>query len=72
MATVLATIKREKLPAIIQESYYPQKTSQTIGQLGKAQVVVIAAGTRENQTYLDQIRRTTNAIFAALQPKETP
>jgi zinc/manganese transport system substrate-binding protein len=72
VATVLATIKRDRIPAIIQEAHYPQKTSVTVAQLGNAKLVVIPGGTRDGQTYLDQVRQTTDAIYRSLQAKETP
>ena len=65
-ARVLSAIKRQSLKAIVQESYYPQKTSATLAKIARVGLVVIPGGTRANQTYLIQARATINSIYQGL------
>ncbi len=65
-ATVLKMMKGQGIDVILQESYYPRKTSDTLAKLGKGQVVVIQAGTSGKQTYLERMRTVTEELYNAM------
>lgn len=66
VAQVLKTMKANAVGVILQESFYQQKTSKTLAQLGKAQLVVIQGGAREDQTYLAHVNALAEVLYAAL------
>jgi zinc/manganese transport system substrate-binding protein len=68
-AKVLQTMRASGVRAILQEEFYPRKTSQTLARLGKARLVVIEGATRfdEGEGYLDHMRKVTEAIYVSLQ-----
>ena len=53
---------------VLQEAFYPRKTSDTLARLAGAQVVLLPGGTRfaEGETYLTRSRRAQEMIRAAL------
>jgi zinc/manganese transport system substrate-binding protein len=68
VARVLATMRAQKIRIILQERFYPTHTSETLGRMTAAEVVVIPGGAnfRAGETYTQRIRRTTEALYAAL------
>lgn len=66
MAKVLKTMREQGAKVVIQEAYYPAKTSQTIAQMAKGKVVVIPGGTEPNETYLQRADRTAKELYDAL------
>ncbi len=69
-AKVLQKIKGQRVPAILQEDYYPRKTSQTLARLGKTKLVIFDGGTHftEGERYTTHIRKVTGAIYEAIAP----
>jgi zinc/manganese transport system substrate-binding protein len=67
-AQVLQTMRATGVRAIVQEEFYPRKTSQTLAELGKAKLVVIPGGARfaEGERYIDHLRRLTGMIYENL------
>lgn len=70
VAQVLKVMKANKVGVILQESFYQQKTSKTLAQLGGAKLVVIQGGARfsEGQSYVAHIKSLTESLYAALNP----
>jgi zinc/manganese transport system substrate-binding protein len=66
VAKVLQTMRQRGLNVIVQEAYYPTKTSQTLAQMAKGKLVVIPGGTADGQTYLDRVDQTAKGVFDAL------
>ena len=69
VARVLRTMRTQKVRTILQERYYPTRTSDTLARLARAQVVVIPGGahfTNHNETYTARIKRTAEVIYDAL------
>lgn len=68
VARVLAVIKKQNARAIVQEEYYPAKTSKTLARLGGAQMVVLPGNTRfaSGEAYIDHIKAVTEALYVAL------
>lgn len=67
-AKVLQTMRARGVRAILQEDFYPRKTSQTLARLGEARLVVLEGATRvdQEQRYLDHMRKLTEDIYEAL------
>lgn len=65
VATVLSLMKSS--PAVVvQEEYRPRATSERLAQLTSTQLVIIPGGAREGEAYLERLRRTTDALHAAM------
>ena len=67
-ARVLSTMKARGVRLILQESYYPSKTSQTLARLVGGEVVVMSGGTRftEGQDYFEHIDGLAERLHTAL------
>lgn len=66
VARVLDLMKRDGIRAVVQESYYPRKASDTLARLAGAEVVVLPGGTPEDTDYLTHLGHITDALYAAL------
>lgn len=68
VAKVLKSMKSGGVGVVVQEEYYPRKTSKTLAKLAKGEVTVIEAGTRfdDGETYLEHVRKVTEEIHDAL------
>ncbi len=68
VAKVLQTIRAEGLRAVVAESYYPRKTSESVASLGHVELVVIPGGAafQSGGTYLETAKETADALYAAL------
>jgi zinc/manganese transport system substrate-binding protein len=66
VAQVLGIMKRDKIRAIVQEQYYPSATSKTLARLVSGRVVLLAAGTKSDQTYLAHIQELITPLLTAL------
>ena len=68
VARVLGLMKANGPRVIVQESYYPRKTSETLARLGNARLVVLPGGTdlEAGKRYIDTVRETADALHAAL------
>jgi zinc/manganese transport system substrate-binding protein len=68
VARVLKTMKGAGVGVVIQEEFYPRKTSDTLAKLAKGKVAVIEAGTRfdDGQSYIAHIHKVTEAVYEAL------
>lgn len=66
VASVLSTMKSHNVDVIVQEQFYPQKTSKTLAKLAKAEVVVLAGGTTDEQSYIERVNQVAEALYAAV------
>ncbi len=66
VAKVLKVMRDQKIGVIVQESYYPTKTSQTLTTMAKGTLVVIPGGTDDSETYLQRVEKTASGVFNAL------
>ncbi len=68
VARVLATMRAQSIRTILQERFYPTKTSKTLARLAKAQVVILSGGTnfRAGERYIERLRKIAGAIHVAL------
>ncbi len=65
VASVLKTMKSTDTDVIVQEEYYPRKTSKTLARMTEADVVVLHGGTRfgEGETYIEHIREIAQELY---------
>lgn len=68
VASVLSTMKSGKVRVIVQEVYYPRKSSETLAKLAEAQLVAIPAMTNfgAGDSYITHLTNVTEALYAAL------
>lgn len=68
VATVLQTMRAQSVRTLVQESWYPRNTADTLARLADAQVVTFAGGPNlgQDETYLAYVRGLTGAIYASL------
>jgi zinc/manganese transport system substrate-binding protein len=68
VAEVLKTMKRTGARVILQEEYYPSKTSGTLARLVSGQLVVLPGGARlrSGESYLARLTRTADVVYHAL------
>ncbi|MEZ4458643.1 MAG: metal ABC transporter substrate-binding protein [bacterium] len=66
VAKVLKAMRESGAHVVVQEAYYPTKTSQTVAQMAKGHVVVIPGGAEPNETYLQRADRTAKEVYDAL------
>lgn len=66
VARVLSLMKKQGIRVVVQEAYYPKKTSETLARLAGGRVVVLPGGTPDGQTYLTHLRGIADALYAAL------
>lgn len=68
VAKVLQRMKKAEARVILQEAFYPKKTSETLARLAGGRVVVLEGGARfgAGDTYSARITRVAEAIHAAL------
>ena len=71
VAKVLSEMKRQNIRVIVQETYYPSRTSLTLASLVGAQVVKIQGGTSVGKSYLEEIRDRALRLRKALQGGST-
>ena len=65
-AKVMTTMRQTGVRVIAQESFYPRRVSQTLARLVKGVVVVLPGGAKPGETYEARVRRTAEALYAAL------
>ncbi|MDP6944808.1 MAG: metal ABC transporter substrate-binding protein [Myxococcota bacterium] len=68
VAKVLATMRSQQIRTILQERFYPTKTSKTLARLAKGQVVILSGGTnfRAGERYIERLQKIAGAIHVAL------
>jgi len=68
VAKVLATMRSQRIGTILQERFYPTKTSETLARMTKSKVVILAGGTNiaDGQRYVDRMRLMAQEVYAAL------
>ena len=67
VASVASAIKKTGAKAIIQESYYPRKTSDTLAKITKTNVVVISGNSRfPKQSYTEHIQQIADEVYHAI------
>lgn len=69
IASVLKTSREAGVKVIVQEEYYPRKTSETLAQLLPANLVLLPGGARSNESYEARIKRGIDEVLKHL---ETP
>lgn len=69
VAAVLGVIRAKKVPAIVQEEFYPTGTSKTLAELGPTHLVLIHGGVRysRGEHYLDYIKELTDGLYTGLE-----
>lgn len=66
-AAVLQKIRDHKVPAIIQEPYYPRNTAQTLSKLAQIEHIVLTSSTNfPDQSYLTHLQELTDLLYRAL------
>ena len=68
LALVLTTMRSKSCSVIIQETYYPQKSSAKLAELAKGKLVILEGGASSLQpgAYEARITRLADALYAAL------
>ena len=68
VARVLSTMRSTNTSVIVQEAFYPTRTSETVAGMVNGTVVVLHAGTdiSSGETYLEHITELCDALFVAL------
>jgi zinc/manganese transport system substrate-binding protein len=69
VARVLGVMRAKGIKTIVQERFYPAKTSETLARLTKANVLLIAGGAEfadKGELYSERIRRMTGNIYDVL------
>jgi hypothetical protein len=61
-------MRETKTLVIVQESYYPKRTSETLAKLAKAQLVVFDGLTRydRGERYVDHIGHIAESLYDAM------
>lgn len=70
VARVLSLMKKDGIRVVVQEAYYPKKTSETLARLAGGQVVVLPGGTPDGTAYLAHLEGIADALYAALAAPE--
>ena len=68
VAKVLATMKAQNARIIVQEEFYPRKTSDTLAKLGEGTVVILPAASdfEGGEGYIHHLTELTEALYATL------
>jgi zinc/manganese transport system substrate-binding protein len=66
VAKVIALGRRQKIPAVLLESYYPEATAKLAATKMGAKLVKLPGGTKAGQSYIERIEQTVTAIEEAL------
>ena len=72
IAKVLSLMKQQDVRVIVQESYYPSRTSSTLASLAGATLVTLQGGSSVDQSYIEHIRDNASRLQKALQGESTP
>ena len=72
VAELVNEMKARKVPAILQERWYPSSVAETIARQTGARLVLIAGMTSERGSYLDHIEEIVAALEGALPPRAAP
>jgi zinc/manganese transport system substrate-binding protein len=72
VAELINEMKARKVPAILQERWYPSSVAETIARQTGARLVLIAGMTPEHGSYLDHIEEIVAALEGALPPLAAP
>jgi len=72
VASVMKSMKAERAAVIVQEEYYPRKTSETLARMVTGKVVVLHGGTRfaDGETYTKHVEQLADALYEALSDKD--
>lgn len=69
VARVLGTMRSQNVRTILQERFYPTKTSETLARMAEAKVLLISGGASfhdKGELYSARIRRMTEEIYVTL------
>lgn len=68
VASVLGVMKAKHARVIVQEEFYPRKTSETLAKLGVGEVVVLPAASNfeGGEGYTDHLRKVAEALYVAI------
>lgn len=69
VSQVLAAIRNNKVPAIVQEPYYPRNTAQTLTKLAEIDLVIIPSGTDfPKQSYIERLQELSDTLYKVMTP----
>jgi len=68
---VIRTMRREKVPVLLQEEYYPDRTARLVAQKTGARLLVLSGGThlRRGETYIKRLETMVDKLAKALAGK---
>lgn len=68
---VIRTMKSERVPIMLQEAYYPDRTAKLVAEKTGAELLILDGGTdlRKGQTYLDRMEKLMQTVLAALKKR---
>lgn len=72
VARVLSRMKKDGIRVVVQEAYYPKKTSETLARLAGGSVVVLPGGAADGQGYMDRLTAVADTLYAALAAPADP
>ncbi len=65
ITTLASKLKAQPVAYILQENYQPKSTSEKLGKLIQAKIVIMLPGPAADQAYLDYLHKTMEAFFTA-------
>jgi len=68
LAKVLKTMKRDGITVVVQEDYYPTRSSETLVKLTKGKLVLLEGGCRfaDGDTFIAHLDRNAQQLYAAM------
>jgi len=68
VSRVLSTMRAQKIGTILQERFYPTRTSQTLARMATAQLVILSGGTHfeKGERYVTRMKKMAEEIYASL------
>jgi len=69
---VIRTMQAKKVPILLQEEYYPDRTAQLVSKKTGARLLILSGGThlQQGQTYLKRMDAMVDMLVAALRAKK--
>jgi zinc/manganese transport system substrate-binding protein len=65
---VIRTMRREKVPVLLQEEYYPDRTARLVARKTGARLLILSGGThlRRGESYIKRLETMVNRLVKAL------